>query len=231
MPSHRKHRARVRNGCRNASNSTATASNRSLPCTLPYKTSPSETSKNCARKTRQEPKKKKKADCHFPSPPLLDHSQPSTDHVSDSPRYPLPPARAPRTQEQFEVFLREAYHFPRLPQFRFGYTFFGHLDVCFGQPVHSSSDPNSFVPDARSPYNTPTHRYLPGNKQAYEWQKHNDLSQLHHWGISRKALPPPDIKKLPEGYLFSANYLDALQSIHHFFDCQQRFAGHPFSEG
>ena len=229
MPSHRKHRARVKNGSRNASHSTATESNRPSPGTLPSKKPLSAMSKNCAKTPRQGPKKKKKADCRFLSPP--EHSQQLTDHVLDYPKYPLPPARAPRTQEQFEIFLREAHHFPRLPQFRFGYTFFRQLDVHFGQPVHSRSDPNSFVPDARSPYNTPTHRYLPGNKDAYEYQKYDDLSQLDDWRIARKALPPPDIQKLPEGYLFSADYLDALASLHHFFECQRRYAGHPFSSG
>lgn len=231
MPSHRKHRARVKTGRRNHSHSTATGSTRPSPGTLPSTNPLPAMSKNCAKTPRQGPKKKKKADCRFLSPPLLAHSQLLTDHALEHPRHPLPPRRAPRSQEHFEVFLREAYHFPRLPQFRFGYTLFGHLDAQFGQPVHSTFDPNSFNSDARSPYNTPTHRYLPGNKEAYEWQKYDDLSQLDDWRITREALPPPDIKRLPEGYLFSADYLDALASLHHFFDCQRRFAGHPFSLG
>ena len=92
----------------------------------------------------------------------------ATRDALDLEKYILPPAPPPRTQEQFEVFLRDTHKYPPSPQFRFGYTFFRHFDAFFGQQRHTSEYPYSFVQDARSPHNTPTHKYLPGNKKAYE---------------------------------------------------------------
>ena len=107
-----------------------------------------------------------------------------------SQRLPSPiPIQSP---EQFETFLQTTHRYPDLTQFRFGCTYYRRYDKNFGQPVHNSSDPNCFCPSVNSPRNTSTHRFLPGNKQAYEWQKYHNLSYLRDWRIPRSALPPPE---------------------------------------
>ena len=188
--------------------------------------------KKRGQKKYRRPKTAIKTSTHKGGPHTTsDKARLATRDALELEKYILPPAPPPQTQEQFEVFLRDTHKYPPSPQFRFGYTFFRHFDAFFGQPRHTSESQDSFVQDARSPHTTPTHKYLPGNKKAYEWQKQDDIFQLRSMRIPRTALPPPDIKKLPMGYLYRADYLDALDSLSTFFDCQLRFSGHPFSLG
>ena len=164
MPNHRKHRARTkRRPCRQPSGGATPASDPTTSASPP----------RAVRSTGQ--KGLMKTAVHT-SRRIVDAADIS---LAASPRggqavierrthgsHSLPSPVPTRTREQFEAFLKAAHRYPDLPQFRYGYTYYRKYDERFGQPVHNSSDPDSFMPSVSSPRNTSTHRFLPGGKQA-----------------------------------------------------------------
>ena len=77
----------------------------------------------------------------------------------------------------------------------------------FGTP------PSPWRPNAISPFNTLTEKYLPLTRSQLEYPVEDFKGPLLNWGIPPDALPDKNIRQLPHGYCISAEWYDAVDSL------------------